>query len=119
MERVLRDEPDDDDDTELADARAGADLGAAGYVVDDGADGRQRAKADLPAAAAADDTEGLMTSKIGSAATGKVLERITGPGGVNAALGAVTEGEAEVARLGEALQVRAQNVAAQMAEHAL
>ena len=60
-----------------------------------------------------------MTSRIGSAATGKVLERITGPGGVNAGLGAVTEGEPELARLVDTSQVRAQNVAAQMAEHAL
>ena len=60
-----------------------------------------------------------MTSKIGSAATGKVLERMTGPGGVNAGLGAVTEGEPGLARLVDTSQIRAQNVAAQMAEHAL
>jgi hypothetical protein len=60
-----------------------------------------------------------MTSKIGSAATGKVLERITGPSGVNAGLGAVTEGEPQLARLVDTSQIRAQNVAAQMAEHAL
>jgi hypothetical protein len=60
-----------------------------------------------------------MTSRIGSAATGKVLQRITGPSGVNAGLGELTQGEAEFARLVDASQVRAQNVAAQTAEHAL
>jgi len=60
-----------------------------------------------------------MTSKIGSAATGKVLERITGPSGVNAGLRAVTQGEPEPAKRVDTSQVRAQNVAAQTAEHAL
>jgi hypothetical protein len=60
-----------------------------------------------------------MTSKIGSAATGKVLERITGPSGVNAGLGAVTQGDPELAKLVDVSQVRTQNVAAQIAEHAL
>ena len=60
-----------------------------------------------------------MTSRIGSAATGKVLERITGLSGVNAGLGAVTEGEPGPARVVDTSQVRAQNVAAQIAEHAL
>ena len=60
-----------------------------------------------------------MTSKIGSAATGKVLERMAGPGGVNASLGAVTGGAPELARLVDTSQIRAQNVAAPVAEHAL
>jgi hypothetical protein len=60
-----------------------------------------------------------MISKIGSAATAKVLQRITGPSGVNAGLGALTQGEREFAGLVETSQVRAQNVAAEMAERAL
>jgi hypothetical protein len=60
-----------------------------------------------------------MTSKIGSAATAKVMERITGPGGMNAGLGALTLGYPAFAGLVDASQVRAQNVAAQIAEHAL
>lgn len=60
-----------------------------------------------------------MISKIGSAATGKVLQRITGPSGVNAGLGALTQGEREFAGLVDASQVRGQNVAAEMAERAL
>ena len=60
-----------------------------------------------------------MTSRIGSAATDKVVQRITGPSGVNAALGALTQGGPEFAGLVVASQVRVQNVAADMAERAL
>jgi hypothetical protein len=60
-----------------------------------------------------------MTSKIGSTVTSKVLHRITGPNGVNAGLGALTLAEREFAGLVEPSQVRAQNVAAEMAERAL
>ena len=60
-----------------------------------------------------------MTSKLGSAATTKVLQRITGPGGINAGVGALKQGGAAFASLVNASQVRAQNVAAQIAEHAL
>src|ERR1035437_10899615 len=94
-------------------------MGAAGHFVHIGTAGRQRANADLPAAGAADDKEGLMTSKIGSAATAKIVQRITGPSGVNAGLGALTQGEREFAGLVDTSQVRAQNVVAEMAERAL
>jgi hypothetical protein len=60
-----------------------------------------------------------MTGKIGSAATAKVAQRITGQGGVNASLAALTQGEREFAGLVETSQVRTQNVAAEMAERAL
>ena len=60
-----------------------------------------------------------MTNKIGSAVTGKVLQRITGPTGVNAGLGALTQADREFAGLLDNSQVRAQNVAAEMAERAL
>lgn len=60
-----------------------------------------------------------MTSKIGSAASHKVVQRITGTGGVNAALGALTQEEQKFAGLVDSSQVRAQNVAAEMAERAL
>jgi hypothetical protein len=60
-----------------------------------------------------------MTGKLGSAATAKVLERVTGPKGVNAALGALTESEQLFAGLIDQSHVRAQNVAADMAERAL
>ena len=60
-----------------------------------------------------------MTSKIGSAATAKVVQRITGPSGVNAGLGALTQADREFAGLVDSSQVRAQNVAAEMAERAL
>jgi hypothetical protein len=60
-----------------------------------------------------------MINKIGSAATAKVVQRITGPDGVNAGLGALTQGEREFAGLIESSQVRVQNVAAEMAERAL
>ena len=43
-----------------------------------------------------------MTSKIGSAATAKVMERITGPSGVNAGLGALTLGDNAFAGLVDA-----------------
>jgi hypothetical protein len=60
-----------------------------------------------------------MTTKIGSVVTGKVMQRITGPSGVNAGLGALTQAEREFAGLIDATQVRAQNVAADMAERAI
>jgi hypothetical protein len=60
-----------------------------------------------------------MISKIGSAVTAKVMQRITGPSGVNASLGALPQGEREFAGLVDTSQVRAQNVAPDMAERAL
>ena len=60
-----------------------------------------------------------MINKIGSAVTGKVVQRITGPAGVNAGLGELTEGERAFAGLVDSAQVRAQNVVAEMAERAL
>jgi hypothetical protein len=60
-----------------------------------------------------------MASRIGSAVTDKVLQRITGPAGVNAGLASLTAAEQEFAGLLETSQVRAQNVAAEMAERAL
>jgi len=59
-----------------------------------------------------------MTSKIGSAVTAKVMQRITGAGGVNAALGALTLADRELAGLVEGSQVRAQNAAAEIVERA-
>jgi hypothetical protein len=59
-----------------------------------------------------------MTSKIGSAATAKTVQRITGPSGVNAGLAALTQGN-QFAGVVDASQVRTQNVAAEMAERAL
>ena len=60
-----------------------------------------------------------MTSKLGSAATAKVVQRITGPSGVNAGVGALTQGDVVPAGLVAAAQVRTQNAAAALAEHAV
>src|SRR4051794_32285098 len=60
-----------------------------------------------------------MTSKLGNVATAKVVQRIAGPSGVNASLGALTQSEREFAGVIEATQVRAQNAAAEIAERAL
>ena len=57
-----------------------------------------------------------MTSKIGSAATNKVVQRITGPSGLNAGLAALTQGGPEMGAALDAAQVRVQNVPAEMAE---
>src|ERR1035438_9016275 len=57
MERVLRDERNDDDGTESGDSGAGADVGATEHIVDNGTAGRQRANADLPVTGATDDTD--------------------------------------------------------------
>ena len=57
-----------------------------------------------------------MSSKLGSAAAGKVMERITAPGGMNANLAALTAPDSLLAAPIEAAQVRAQNVAADLAE---
>ncbi len=56
-----------------------------------------------------------MTRKIGSAITAKVIQRITGPKGVNAGLAALAL-PGQTASALEAAQVRAQNVAADVAE---
>src|SRR5690242_884703 len=60
-----------------------------------------------------------MANKIGSAVTAKVMQRITGPVGVNAGLASLTQAEREFAGLMDASQVRVQNVAAETAERAL
>jgi hypothetical protein len=57
-----------------------------------------------------------MASGIGSAVTGKVVERVTGPAGLNAGLAALTAGDSELAALVDAAQVRTLNVSADMAE---
>ena len=57
-----------------------------------------------------------MTGTIGSAATVKVMQRITGPTGVNSGLAALTAGSTAVAGPLDAAQVRSQNVAADVAE---
>lgn len=60
-----------------------------------------------------------MISRIGSAASGKVIQRITGPAGVNAGLASLTAAEQGFAGWLETSQVRAQNVATELAERAL
>jgi hypothetical protein len=57
-----------------------------------------------------------MTSGIGSAVTAKVVNRITGPVGLNAGMAALTESGAGDALIVDVAQIRAQNVAADMAE---
>ena len=56
-----------------------------------------------------------MATRIGSATTGKVIQRITSPTGVNAGLAALAAGEGLPAAL-DAAQVYPQNVAAEVAE---
>ena len=60
-----------------------------------------------------------MMSRIGSAVTAKVVQRVTGPAGVNAGLASLTHAELEFTGLVDASQVRVQNVAAEVAERAL
>jgi hypothetical protein len=67
------------------------------------------------AAGAAHYTEGLMT-KLGSAVTDKVLRRIAGPGGINSSLAALTQPDRSLAGPLDTVQVRAQNVAGDLAE---
>jgi hypothetical protein len=57
----------------------------------------------------------MMTAKIGGAATAKMIGRLTGSAGMNSSIAALTEGGATVSALNVA-QVRAQNVAADLAE---
>jgi hypothetical protein len=58
----------------------------------------------------------MMISKISSAAASKVIGRMTGPSGMNAGLAALTAPDSLLAAPIEAAQVRAQNVAAELAE---
>lgn len=60
-----------------------------------------------------------MTSKIGSAVTAKIVQRIVGVSGVNAGLGALTQAERDFAYPVETSQVRAQNAAAEIVERAV
>ena len=57
-----------------------------------------------------------MTAKIGSAVTAKVLQRITGPAGMNSGLAALTHTDRVLAGSLDAAQVHAQNAAAELAE---
>lgn len=57
-----------------------------------------------------------MTSGLGSVATAKVIEKIAAPGGLNANLAALTAPGNPAAAPVELAQVRAQNVAADLAE---
>ena len=57
-----------------------------------------------------------MANRIGSLAAGKVIQRITGPAGVNANLAALTLGEPPAPVTLNAAQIRSQNVAADLAE---
>jgi hypothetical protein len=57
-----------------------------------------------------------MTGTIGSAVTVKVIQRITGPSGVNSSLAALTQGATAPANPLDTAQVRSQNVAADLAE---
>jgi hypothetical protein len=57
-----------------------------------------------------------MTGTIGSAVTVKVIQRITGPSGVNSGLAALTQGDTAPASPLDTPQVRSQNVAADVAE---
>ncbi len=57
-----------------------------------------------------------MTGTLGSAATVKVIQRITGSTGVNSGLAALMAGSTAVAGPLDAAQVRSQNVAADVAE---
>jgi len=57
-----------------------------------------------------------MTGTIGSAATAKVIQMITGTSGVNAGLAALTLGSTAAPSAFDMAQVRSQNVAADVAE---
>ena len=59
-----------------------------------------------------------MTSKIGSAVTAKLVERMAGTNGVNGALSGLAENDRAMAGLMDLSQIRAQNVAAELAERA-
>ena len=56
-----------------------------------------------------------MTAKIASAVTAKVLQRLSGPAGVNANVAALTESDYSSGSF-DAVEVRAQNVSADIAE---
>ena len=57
-----------------------------------------------------------MTARIGSAVAAKVMDRITGPAGMNSTLAALTQSERALAGPLNEAQVRLQNVAADLAE---
>ena len=60
-----------------------------------------------------------MTSKIGSAVTAKIVQRMTNGSGVNSALAALTQNDQALAGVMDLSQVRAQNVAPDLAERTI
>jgi hypothetical protein len=60
-----------------------------------------------------------MTAKIGSATTAQVMQLITGASGLNSSLAALTQAEQALAGPLDLAQVRAQNVAADLAERSI
>ena len=57
-----------------------------------------------------------MITTLGSAATATVIQRITAPSGMNSMLGALTAPDSSLAKPVSVGQVRAQNVAGELAE---
>jgi hypothetical protein len=57
-----------------------------------------------------------MTAKLGSAITAKIIQRITGPAGVNSSLATLTAADNTPGATLDAAQVRAQNVAPDLVE---
>jgi hypothetical protein len=60
-----------------------------------------------------------MMNKIGSAVVAKVLQRVTGTGGVNASLAGLTQVERDYVGLLDSAQVRMQNVSLELSEKSL
>jgi len=74
--------------------------------------------AGLPAADAESDSEGLMTATIGSLITGQVIQLLTGASGVNSYLNGLLQDSGQPLMPLNSDQVRAQNVAPEIADQA-
>jgi hypothetical protein len=75
-----------------------------------------RTGAELPATDAAHDIEGLMTTTIGSLVTAQVIRLLTGASGVNRYIGATAQDNGRPPVPLSSAQVRAQNVAPDLAD---
>src|ERR1039457_4516171 len=93
-----------------------ADLDTTRGASDNGEAGDRWTGPELSETGSKDTPEGLMTAKLGSAITAKIIQRITGPAGVNSSLATLTAADNTPGATLDAAQVRAQNVAPDLVE---
>jgi hypothetical protein len=116
MERLCRDGSRGPVAAERIAGRGGTDVVAAELPCDGRKSARPGAIAELPDGCATQDSEGLMGNTLGSLITGQVMQLLTGTSGVNLYLSALAQENGQPLSPFNIAQVRAQNVAPDIAE---